>query len=107
MTSAKKKKEKDLSLAKIFINATFNNTLLNVTDAKGNTIAWGSSGAVGFKGARKATPYAASTAIEAVVKKLSNSRIRDVEVYIKGPGAGRDSAIKALRGSGFNIKAIA
>lgn len=103
----KKKAEKDLSVAKIYINASFNNTLINFTDAKGNTIAWGSAGAVGFKGARKSTPFAATTAIETVVKKARVAGVRDVEIYIKGPGSGRDAAIRALRGSGFNIKAIA
>jgi len=105
---AKKKKiEKDLSVAKIYISASFNNTLINFTDAKGNTIAWGSSGSVGFKGARKSTPFAATTAVEAAAKKASAAGVRDVEVFIKGPGSGREAAIRALRGSGFNIKAIA
>lgn len=103
----KKKAEKDLSVCKIYINASFNNTLINFTDAKGGTIAWGSAGAVGFKGARKSTPFAATTAVESASKKASAAGVRDVEVYIKGPGSGRDAAIRALRGSGFNIKSIA
>ena len=107
MSGAKKQKTKDLSVAKIYINATFNNTLITITDAKGDTIAWGSSGAAGFKGARKATPYAASTAVDGVVKKAQSLGMRDAEVYIKGPGSGREAAIRALRGSGLNIKAIA
>jgi len=107
MSGAKKQKTKDLSVAKIYINATFNNTLITITDAKGDTIAWGSSGAAGFKGARKATPYAASTAVDAVVKKAQSLGMRDAEVYIKGPGSGREAAIRALRGSGLNIKVIA
>ena len=104
---AKKKAEKDLSISKIYINASFNNTLINFTDAKGSTIAWGSAGAVGFKGARKSTPFAATTAVESVAKKAAAAGVRDVEVYVKGPGSGRDAAIRALRGSGFNIKVIA
>ncbi len=106
---AKKRKlaEKDLSLSRIYINASFNNTVITVTDSKGDTIAWGSSGSVGFKGARKSTPFAASTALESVAKKALAAGVRDIEVFIKGPGSGRDSAIRALRGSGFNIKTIA
>lgn len=107
MAKAKKQAVKDLSIGKIYISASFNNTLVTITDAKGNTIAWSSSGAVGFKGARKSTPFAATTAVEAVSKKAQAAGIRDVEIYVKGPGSGRDAAIRALRGSGFNIKAIA
>ncbi|MEX0622218.1 MAG: 30S ribosomal protein S11 [Candidatus Woykebacteria bacterium] len=107
MVKAKKKTQKNLTTGKIFINATFNNTLITITDADGATIAWSSSGAMGFKGARKSTPYAATTAVEAAVKKALVSGLKEVEVYIKGPGNGREAAIRALRGSGFNIKTIA
>lgn len=107
MAKVSKEKTKDLSLGKIFISATFNNTLVTITDAKGNTLSTSSSGALGFKGARKSTPYAATTAVEAAVKKAAATGLKDVEVYIKGPGSGRDAAIRVLRGSGFNIKAIA
>ncbi|MCH7541227.1 30S ribosomal protein S11 [Patescibacteria group bacterium] len=102
-----KKSTKDLSLVKIYIKATFNNTLITITDAKGDTLAWASSGAMGFKGARKSTPYAATTAVEAAVKKATAYGIRNAEVYIKGPGSGREAAIRALRSSGLNIKVIA
>jgi len=107
MAKTEKKINKDLSVSKIFINATFNNTMVTVTDAKGNTIAWGSGGTMGFKGARKSTPYAATTAVEAIAKKAVAAGVRDVEVYIKGPGSGREAAVRALRNSGFNIKVIA
>src|SRR4030042_4768569 len=107
MAKSLKKASKDLSLAKIFINATFNNTMVTVTDAKGNTIAWGSGGTMGFKGARKSTPYAATTAVEAIAKKALAAGVRDAEVYIKGPGSGREAAVRALRNSGFNIRVIA
>ena len=107
MAKTKKQAVKDLSLAKIYISATFNNTLITISDAKGDTIAWGSGGAAGFKGARKATPYAATTAAEAAAKKAVATGVRDVEVYIKGPGSGRDAAVKALRNSGLRLKAIA
>ena len=92
---------------KVFITATFNNTLVTVTDMEGNTIGWGSSGLVGFKGARKSTPYAATTAVEAVARKVQTQGLREVEVYIKGPGAGRDAALRALKSVGLRISLIA
>lgn len=92
---------------KVFITATFNNTLVTITDQSGNTLFWGSSGMVGFKGARKATPYAATSAVEAVARKAQLAGMREVEVYIKGPGAGRDAALRALKSVGLNITLIA
>jgi small subunit ribosomal protein S11 len=92
---------------KVFITATFNNTLVTLTDPSGNTLFWGSSGLVGFKGARKATPYAATTAVEAVARKAQEQGMRNVEVFIKGPGAGRDAALRALKAVGLNITLIA
>ncbi len=92
---------------KVFITATFNNTIVTITDMSGNTINWGSSGLVGFKGARKSTPYAATTAVEAVARKAQDAGLREVEVYIKGPGAGRDAALRALKAVGFQIALIA
>ena len=92
---------------KVYITATFNNTLVTITDEKGNTLFWGSSGLVGFKGARKATPYAATTAVEVVARKAQESGLREVEVYIKGPGAGRDAALRALKSVGLHITLIA
>lgn len=92
---------------KVYVNATFNNTIVTITDMKGDTIGWSSSGSVGFKGARKSTPFAASTAVESLAKKVSDLGLREVEVYIKGPGSGRDAAIKALKNSGLFIKSIA
>ena len=92
---------------KVFVTATFNNTIVTITDTSGNTIAWGSSGLVGFKGARKSTPFAATTAVEATAKKASAMGLREVEVYIKGPGAGRDAALRALKAVGLNITLIA
>jgi len=107
MAKAKKQKPKDFTLGKIFISASFNNTLITITDTNGDTVAWGSSGAMGFKGARKSTPYAATTAVESAVKKATAAGLKDAEVFIKGPGNGREAAIRALRGSGLNIKTIA
>ena len=92
---------------RVHITATFNNTLVTITDKNGNTIAWGSAGATGFKGARKATPYAAITAVENVARRAIEHGLREVEVFIKGPGAGRDAALKALKAVGLNITMIA
>lgn len=92
---------------KVYITATFNNTLVTITDKHGNTISWGSAGATGFKGARKATPYAAITAVENVARRAIEHGLREVEVFIKGPGAGRDAALKALKAVGLNITLIA
>lgn len=92
---------------KVYVTATFNNTLVTITDKKGNTISWGSAGAIGFKGARKATPYAAITAVENVARRAMEHGLREVEVFIKGPGAGRDAALKALKAVGLNITMIA
>jgi small subunit ribosomal protein S11 len=92
---------------KVFVSATFNNTLVTITNDKGETVGWSSAGAVGFKGTRKSTPFAASTAVESVAKKALEKGIRTVEVYIKGPGAGRDSALRAIKSAGLSISMIA
>lgn len=92
---------------KVYISATFNNTLVTITDSEGNTLCWGSSGMAGFKGARKSTPYAATTAVEAVARKAQDRGLREVEVYIKGPGAGRDAALRGLKAVGLQISLIA
>ncbi len=97
----------DLSLGKVYITSTFNNTLVTITDRSGQTLAWGSSGSVGFKGARRATPFAASTAVEAVAKKALGLGIKEVEIYIKGPGSGRDAALRSLRTAGLKFNLIA
>lgn len=102
-----KKVVKEIKEGKVFVNATFNNTIVTITDIEGNTIGWSSSGSVGFKGARKSTPYAAATAVESLAKKVLERGLKEVEVYIKGPGVGRDAAIKALKNSGILIKSIA
>lgn len=103
----KKKTIKEVVSGKVYVNATFNNTLVTITDLEGNALGWSSSGAVGFKGARKSTPYAATTAVENLAKKLMVHGLKEVEVYIKGPGSGRDASIRALKNSGLAIKAIA
>lgn len=102
-----KKIKKTVEKGKVFITATFNNTLITITDESGNTICWGSSGMAGFKGARKSTPYAATTAVEAVARKAMGAGLREVEVYIKGPGAGRDAALRGLKAAGLILTLIA
>lgn len=92
---------------RVYITATFNNTIVTITDEHGNSLYWGSSGLVGFKGARRATPYAATTAVEGVARKALDAGLREVEVYIKGPGAGRDAALRALKSVGLGITLIA
>ncbi len=93
---------------KIFISASFNNTLVTVTNDKGDTLAWGSSGNAGFKGTRKATPYAATTAVDKVLKKAKEDYgVKEVEIYVKGPGPGRDASLRAIRAAGLKITMIA
>jgi len=104
---AKIQPKKVVEHGKVFITATFNNTLVTITDGTGNALYWSSSGLVGFKGARKATPFAATSAMESIGRKALENGMRDVEVFIKGPGAGRDAALRALRAVGLNITLIA
>ncbi len=92
---------------KIFVYASFNNTLVTVTDMDGKTLSWGSSGKAGFKGTRKSTPYAATTAVESVLKVAKEKHgVTEVEVFIKGPGPGRDAALRGIRSSGVKISQI-
>ncbi len=100
--------QESVDLAKVYISASFNNTLVTVTDEAGATLAWGSSGNSGFKGTRKSTPYAATTATEKVIKKAKDEHgVKEVEVYVKGPGPGRDAALRAIRATGIKISLIA
>ena len=89
-----------------YITATFNNTLITITNREGDAISWGSSGSSGFKGTRKSTPYAATIAVENAVRKAAEKGLKTVEVYIKGPGSGRDSALRAIRTGGLSISLI-
>ena len=102
----KKKEKKNIPNGIVHIQATFNNTVITITDVIGNTIAWSSSGAVGFKGSRKSTPYAAGQAAEDVAKKAKEHGIKNLEVLVKGPGSGREAAIRSLQAVGFNITLI-
>ncbi|MBW1743839.1 MAG: 30S ribosomal protein S11 [Deltaproteobacteria bacterium] len=104
---ARKKKEKKLILNGIaHIQSTFNNTIVTITDPMGNVVAWSSAGTQGFKGSRKSTPFAAQLAAEDAAKKAMDHGMRNVEVYVKGPGAGREPALRALQATGFNVVLI-
>jgi len=93
---------------RVYVYASFNNTLVTVTDAEGRTLSWGSSGKAGFKGTRKSTPFAATTAVETVLKNAKDKNgVAEVDVFIKGPGPGRDAALRAIRASGVKISMIA
>lgn len=91
---------------RVYITSTFNNTLITVTNDKGDTLGWSSSGHKGFRGTRKSTPYAASVAVEDVVKKVSEKGLKSVDVFVKGPGAGRDSSLRAIKTAGISIVSI-
>ncbi|MFI5241274.1 MAG: 30S ribosomal protein S11 [Microgenomates group bacterium] len=107
-TKTQKTAKKEVKLAKVYISASFNNTLVTVVDQSGNTLNWASSGNSGFKGTRKATPYAATTAVETAIQKAkSQFGVSEVEIYVKGPGAGRDAALRAIRAAGVKISLIA
>lgn len=107
MGKLKKKKDKRVvSEGNVYINATFNNTIVTITDMRGNTVAWSSAGALGFKGTKKSTPYAAQTTTEAAIDKALEMGLSDVHIYIKGPGAGRESAIRSLGVKGLRVKSI-
>ena len=92
---------------RVCVTATFNNTLVTITDESGNVIAWGSTGKAGFSGSKKSTPYAATVTIEKAIEEAKNFGLKNVEVLIKGPGPGRDAALRVLRGSGLKVGMIA
>jgi small subunit ribosomal protein S11 len=102
----KKKEKKNISNGVAHIQATFNNTMITITDTTGNVLAWSSSGSKGFKGSRKSTPFAAQIAAEDAAKKAQEHGVRNIEVYVKGPGSGRESALRALQSAGFSISFI-
>ncbi len=102
----KKRERKNIASGVAHVNATFNNTVITITDAQGNAIAWSSAGAQGFKGSRKSTPYAAQVAGEDAGKKAQDHGMKTLEVEVKGPGSGRESALRALQAVGFTITSI-
>jgi len=102
----RRRERKSIPAGRAYIQATFNNTLVTLTDPEGNVIAWGSSGTAGFKGSRKCTPYAAQLAARDAARKAMEHGLRQVEVYVKGPGSGREAAIRSLQSSGLYITGI-
>ncbi len=105
-TRTKKKEKKNIPSGVVHIQSTFNNTIITITDPAGNIVSWSSAGVQGFKGSRKSTPFAAQMAAEDAAKKAMEHGMRSVEVYVKGPGAGRESALRSLQASGFTVLMI-
>ena len=105
-TRGTKKGRKGISQGRVYIQSTFNNTIVTITDLQGNVITWGSSGTAGFKGSRKGTPYAAQLAAQGAAREALGNGLRQVEVYVKGPGSGREAAIRTLQASGLIVTAI-
>ncbi len=106
MAKAKKEKKKNVGEGKVFIQATFNNTIVTITDTMGNALSWASAGSLGFKGAKKSTPYAAQMTAEAAVNRARDYGLLEVHVYLRGPGVGGESAIRALGALGLKVRSI-
>jgi len=104
--STKKKIKKTVYEGNVYVQATFNNTIVTITDLQGNAVSWASAGGLGFRGAKKSTPYAAQTTAETAAKKAIDYGLRDVHVFVKGPGVGRESAIRSLGNLGLTVKSI-
>ncbi len=105
-TRSKRREKKNIERGVAHIKSTFNNTFISITDTTGNSISWSSAGNVGFKGSRKSTPFAAQLAAETAAKVAMDHGMRQVEVYVKGPGAGREAAIRSLQAAGLEVNAI-
>ncbi len=105
-TTRKRRVKKNIESGVAHIHSTFNNTIVTITDLQGNVIGWSSAGALGFKGSRKSTPYAAQMAAETVAKSALEANMKTLEVSVKGPGAGREAAIRSLQAAGLEITAI-
>ncbi|MEM8743372.1 MAG: 30S ribosomal protein S11 [Pseudomonadota bacterium] len=105
-TRVKRREKKNITSGVAHVSATFNNTMITITDAQGNTISWSSAGAQGFKGSRKSTPFAAQMAAEDAGKKAMEHGMKNLEVEVRGPGSGRESALRALQAAGFTITSI-
>ena len=104
--AVKRKERKNITAGVAHVNASFNNTIINITDAQGNCIAWSSAGHMGFKGSRKSTPYAAQMAAEDAGRKAQDHGVRTLDILVQGPGSGRESALRALQAVGFAISSI-
>ena len=102
----RRRERKNVPRGRAYIHSTFNNTLITLTDLDGNVLSWGSSGIVGFKGSRKGTAFAAQRAAETAARKAMDNGVREVEVFIKGPGAGREAAIRSIQAAGINVSSI-
>ncbi len=105
-SKTKRKEKKHIETGAAHIRSTFNNTIVTITDTNGNTLAWASAGGLGFKGSRKSTPFAAQMAAEQAAKSAIDQGMRQVEVFVKGPGAGREAAIRALQAAGIEVSSI-
>ena len=103
---AQKKEKKNIPQGRIYVNASFNNTIITVTDLEGNTICWTSAGGSGFKGTRKGTPFAAQVAAKNASDKAADNGMREVDIYVQGPGGGRESAIRAIQATGIKIRSL-
>ena len=103
---ARRRERKNVPAGRAYIQSSFNNTLVTITDPQGNALCWSSSGAAGFKGSRKSTPYAAALSADGAAKRAMEHGMRQVEVYVKGPGAGREQAIRSLQAAGLEVSAI-
>ena len=105
-TRVRRRERKNIVSGVAHVNSTFNNTMITITDAQGNTISWSSAGTMGFKGSRKSTPFAAQLAAEEAARKAMEHGMRSVAIFVKGPGAGRESALRALQQAGFRVTLI-
>ena len=103
---ARRRERKNIPVGRAYIQSTFNNTIITLTDPNGNVIAWASAGTAGFKGSRKSTPYAAQIAADRAAKRGMEHGLRQVEVYVRGPGSGREAAIRSLQGAGIQVMSI-
>ena len=105
-TKARRRERKNVPLGHVHVQASFNNTVITITDLTGATVAWGSAGLAGFKGSRKSTPFAASQTADGAARRAMEHGMRQVEVFVKGPGAGREQAIRSLQAAGLEVSAI-
>ncbi|RLT36000.1 MAG: 30S ribosomal protein S11 [Chloroflexi bacterium] len=105
-TTTRRRERKSVPRGRAYVSSTFNNTIITLTDPNGNVLSWGSGGTAGFKGSRKSTPYAAQIAAEGAAQRAIEHGLREVEVFVKGPGAGREAAVRALQSSGVRVLAI-
>jgi len=102
----RRKEKKTVHVGNVYIQATFNNTIVTITDLNGNAVSWASAGSLNFKGAKKSTPYAAQTTAETAARKAMDAGLREVNIFVKGPGIGRESAIRSLGAMGLRVKSI-